>query len=125
VSLPDDPAPSATPGRPRRLPRYAALLAVDVKDFSGRPGADHAGLADAIPRILDAALGRCDLRGLVGAPLFEQPTGDGMVRGYDPTVISFLLNPYLKALEDELTDLNLRATFGARASQPVSSATST
>jgi hypothetical protein len=119
VSLPDDPAPSVTPGRPRRLPRYAALLAVDVKDFSGRPGADHAGLADAIPRILDAALERYDLCDLVGEPLFEQPTGDGRVRGYDPTVISFLLNPYLKALEDELTDLNLRGTFGATASQPV------
>jgi hypothetical protein len=95
------------------------LLAVDVKDFSGRPGADHAGLADAIPRILDAALEHCNLCDLVGEPLFEQPTGDGMVRGYDPTAISFLLNPYLMALEDELTDLSLRGAFGATSSQPV------
>jgi hypothetical protein len=119
VSLPDDPTPPATPGRPRRLPRYAALLAVDVKDFSGRPGADHADLADAIPRILDAALERCDLCDLVGEPLFDHPTGDGRVRGYDPTTIAFLLNPYLKALEDELTELDLRGTARASASRPL------
>jgi|GEM_PF-2257963 len=119
MSLSDSPVPPATPGRPRRLPRYAAMIAVDVKDFSGRPGADHAGLSAAIPRILDAALERCALRDVVGEPLFDQSTGDGRVRGYDPTTISFLLNPYLRALEDELTELNLLGTVGTATSPPL------
>ncbi|MBX6387834.1 MAG: hypothetical protein IRZ08_02330 [Frankia sp.] len=95
------------------------MLAVDIKDFSGRPGADHQRLTMAIPDILDGALRRCGLGHLVGAHRFDQSSGDGWLRGYDPTVTTFLINPFLAALQAELSDCNHRGAHGIRATHPL------
>ncbi|WP_131804217.1 hypothetical protein [Pseudofrankia sp. BMG5.36] len=95
------------------------MLAVDIKDFGGRRGVDHEALTAAIPDILNDALCRGDLGHLVDADRFDQASGDGWLRGYDPTLTPFLLNPFLMALENELTDRNHRGAHRSGAGQPL------
>ncbi|SDN04283.1 hypothetical protein [Allokutzneria albata] len=89
-------------GNVAELPQYRALLVVDVMDFSGRRGREHAELTEVIPRLLKQALNRCGLSDLWERVRFEVTTGDGYTLGFDATVLPFLLNPFLAALQDEL-----------------------
>ncbi|WP_143261743.1 hypothetical protein [Allokutzneria sp. NRRL B-24872] len=85
------------------LPPYHSLLVVDVKDFSGRVGRDHAQITEAIPVILQSAFQRCGLTDSVWRDRrFEATTGDGYALGFPSAVLPFLLNPFLRALQDEL-----------------------
>ncbi|GAA0539009.1 hypothetical protein GCM10011581_06110 [Saccharopolyspora subtropica] len=84
------------------LPPYRALLVVDVKNFSGEKGRDHARITRHIPVILEQALIRCGLGELRERVRFEGSTGDGYFWGFDPAFLPFLLNPFLAALQDEL-----------------------
>jgi len=95
------------------------MLAVDIKNFSGHRGVDHEGLTAAIPGILDEALRRGGLGHLTEAHRFDQPSGDGWLRGFDPTVTPFLINPFLSGLEDELADRNHRGVPGHGTTQPM------
>jgi hypothetical protein len=89
-------------GQVRQLPPYRALLIVDVKEFSSRPGRYHQELTAAIPRILRQAFARCGLADLFEEALFQGTTGDGYFLGFRPAVLPYLINPFLAALQDEL-----------------------
>jgi len=103
------------PTEPQSLPDYQALLAVDVKDFSGRRGRDHAALTEQIPQMLRAAFAGAGLQHAWSAATFVGPTGDGLVAGFRSALLPFLLNPLLGALQDELAARNRAAA----AEQPV------
>lgn len=91
---------------PEKLPAYRALLAVDMKNFSGEQGVDHAALTKSIPKILRKSFERCGLGELWDDQVFWDGTGDGYVMGNRSEVLPFLLNPLLPALQDELADRN-------------------
>ncbi len=110
---------SPVDGRPRALPPYTVMLAVDIKDFGGRRGADHESLTAAIPAILDDAFLRGGLGHLIESDRFDQASGDGWLRGYDPSVAPFLLNPFLFSLEEELTDRNHGGAHGLARGGPL------
>jgi hypothetical protein len=84
------------------LPPYRALLAVDIRDFSGVLGKDHARITDAVPTILRSAFQRCGLAETWHAQRFGIGTGDGYALGLPSAVLPFLLNPFLPALQEEL-----------------------
>lgn len=88
------------------LPPYRALLVVDMKDFSGERGRDHARLTEEIPRILRDAFKRCGLADLWDERRFHGTTGDGYFAGFGSAHLPFLLNPFLAALQDELAYRN-------------------
>ena len=90
------------PGDVKQLPPYRALLIVDVKEFSARPGRYHQELTAAIPRILQQAFARCGLADLYEEAQFHGTTGDGYFLGFRPAVLPYLINPFLGALQDEL-----------------------
>lgn len=98
--------PQGSRGNVAELPPYRALLVVDMKDFSGNPGRDHAQLTEAIPEILRKTFNRCGLGELWGEVRFRDSTGDGYVLGFCSSLLPFLLNPFLCALQDELDDRN-------------------
>jgi hypothetical protein len=89
-------------GNVAELPPYQALLVVDMKDFSGNPGRDHAQLTEDIPEILRQTFDRCGLGELWDEVRFGGSTGDGYYLGFCSSVLPFLLNPFLFALQDEL-----------------------
>ena len=89
-------------GDVKQLPPYRALLIVDVKEFSARPGRYHQELTAAIPRILQQAFARCGLADLYEDAQFHGTTGDGYFLGFRPAVLPYLINPFLAALQDEL-----------------------
>src|SRR5947209_15218335 len=89
-------------GDVQELPPYRALLIVDVKEFSARPGRYHQELTGAIPRILQQAFARCGLADLYDEKLFHGTTGDGYFLGFRTGVLPYLINPLLGALQDEL-----------------------
>ncbi|MEV7095685.1 hypothetical protein AB0M80_22840 [Amycolatopsis sp. NPDC051045] len=84
------------------LPPYRALLAVDIRDFSGTLGKDHARITDAVPTILRSAFQRCGLADAWAEKRFGFGTGDGYALGLPSAVLPFLLNPFLSALQEEL-----------------------
>ncbi len=94
------------PAEPAHLPPYCAILVVDVTDFSGRRGRDHAALTDAIPQILRQTFRRCGLAEVWGDAVFCTGTGDGYVLGLRSALLPYLINPFLPALQDELDDRN-------------------
>ncbi|RSD17302.1 hypothetical protein [Amycolatopsis eburnea] len=84
------------------LPPYRALLAVDIRDFSGSLGRDHARITDAVPKILRSAFQRCGLAETWQEMRFGFGTGDGYALGLSSAALPFLLNPFLPALQEEL-----------------------
>lgn len=84
------------------LPPYRALLLVDMKNFSGEKGRDHARITEHIPLILEQTFRRCALGDVWRAASFQGTTGDGYFAGFDPRHLPFLLNPFLPALQTEL-----------------------
>ncbi|TDW81408.1 hypothetical protein EV137_7412 [Kribbella pratensis] len=86
------------------LPPYRSMLVVDMKDYSGAPGRQHAHLNAVIPEILQSAFARCALEGLWNEISFADSTGDGYAIGLPAERLPFLLNPFLGSLQDELTD---------------------
>lgn len=91
---------------PTALPNYRALLVVDMKDFSGERGRDHAELTESIPAILRQAFRRCGLVELWEEALFQGSTGDGYFSGFTSRSLPHLLNPVLPALQTELDHRN-------------------
>lgn len=86
----------------KKLPPYRALLVVDVKDFSGRPGRYHDQITEQIPNVLQNALIRCGHSKLRDKVRFHTSTGDGYCLGFNPRYLPFLLNPFLPELQKEL-----------------------
>jgi hypothetical protein len=102
--------PVTTPPAPyaesRPLPPYRALLAVDAKDFTGLPAVQHAAVSELIPELVDDALERADLHALRDAKRFPAGTGDGIVFGFDPVFLPFVLAPFLGVLDGVLGAYN-------------------
>ncbi|MGY3339547.1 hypothetical protein ACVW0K_005646 [Streptomyces filamentosus] len=93
----------------RPLPPYRALFAVDAKDFTGLPAAQHGPVSRLIPQLVDQALERADLHRLRDAQRFPANTGDGVVFGFDPVHLPFVLWPFLGVLDDVLGSYNRQA----------------
>lgn len=110
--------PTATHGSgdsddsPRRLPAYQALFAVDVRDFSGYRGRDHAELTRRIPRILAAAFDRAGLAEVWGEEIWHRVIGDSYVAGFRSSVLPLLLNPLLGAMQAQLRHENGTEAIG-------------
>lgn len=94
---------SADPHHPTELPPYRAILAVDVRDFSGHKSRFHREITCLVPIVLESALSRCGHADLWGEG-FGNHTGDGYVLILDPMYLPYLLNPFLPALQEELTE---------------------
>ncbi|MCA1190698.1 MULTISPECIES: hypothetical protein [unclassified Saccharopolyspora] len=84
------------------LPPYRALLVVDMKDFSGEKGSDHARITEQIPLILEQAFRRRGLDEVWRSARFHGTTGDGYFAGFDPHHLPTLLDPFLADLQAEL-----------------------
>ncbi|MDT0493394.1 hypothetical protein RM717_23105 [Streptomyces griseus] len=97
----------------RPLPPYRALFAVDAKDFTGLPALQHGPVSLLIPRLVDQALERAGLHELRDSKRFPASTGDGVVFGFDPASLPFVLWPFLGVLDDILGAYN-RQSVGPR-----------
>jgi hypothetical protein len=93
--------------RSRLLPPYRALLAVDAKDFTGLPSVQHAAVSELIPQLVDLALEKAGLAELRDAKRFPASTGDGIVFGFDPAQLPFVLWPFLRVLDEVLAEYNV------------------
>ncbi|MFI1205125.1 hypothetical protein ACH4VR_37845 [Streptomyces sp. NPDC020883] len=93
--------------RSRPLPAYRGILAVDAKDFTGRPAIEHEAVSRAVPELLKTALSRAELRDLWDDRTFPASTGDGYVFGFDSTRMPFVIHPLLLTLQEVLTDFNV------------------
>ncbi|WP_051386049.1 hypothetical protein [Actinokineospora inagensis] len=97
------------------LPPYRAIVVVDVKDFAGRHGRDHAALTRAVPVLLRRAMDNCGLGREWTRAAVSTSTGDGWVLAVRSGLLPRLLNPLLPALQDVLAahsgdPVRLRAT---------------
>ncbi|MFJ3938277.1 hypothetical protein [Streptomyces parvus] len=97
----------------RLLPPYQALFAVDAKDFTGLPALQHGPVSQLIPDLVDQALDRAGLQDLRASKRFPANTGDGVVFGFDPALLPFVLWPFLGVLDDILGAYN-RQSVGPR-----------
>jgi hypothetical protein len=86
------------------LPPYRSLLVVDMKDYSGTTSRQQAQLNGMIPEILQSAFVRCGLGAIWDEATFPSHSGDGYAIGLPTSRLPFLLNPYLDALQNELSD---------------------
>ncbi|MER8115356.1 hypothetical protein [Streptomyces sp. NPDC094031] len=93
--------------RSRPLPPYRGILAVDAKDFTGRPAIEHEVISRVVPELLRTALIRTELGELWNDRKFPASTGDGYVFGFDPSLMPFVIHPLLLTLQDVLTDHNI------------------
>ncbi|GAA2719416.1 MULTISPECIES: hypothetical protein [Streptomyces] len=93
----------------RTLPPYRGILAVDAKDFTGRPAIEHAVISRTIPELLRISFTRADLSGLWEDRRFANSTGDGYVFGFDPAAMPFVIHPWLRTLQDVLTEFNVHS----------------
>jgi hypothetical protein len=91
----------------RPLPPYRGILAVDAKDFTGRPAIEHEDVSRAVPALLETALARAQLRDLWDDRRFPASTGDGYVFGFDPARMPFVIHPLLFTLQEVLADYNV------------------
>ncbi|MGW2178035.1 hypothetical protein ACWCXX_08075 [Streptomyces sp. NPDC001732] len=90
----------------RSLPPYRALFAVDAKDFTGLAAVQHGPVSRLIPELVDQALERAGLHALRDSKHFPANTGDGVVFGFDPALLPFVLWPFLGVLDDVLGTYN-------------------
>ncbi|MEW2458718.1 hypothetical protein [Streptomyces albus] len=97
----------------RLLPPYRGLFAVDAKDFTGLPAVQHGPVSRLIPDLVDQALDRAGLHAVKDAKSFPANTGDGIVFGFDPAHLPFVLCPFLGVLDEVLGAYN-RQTLGPR-----------
>ncbi|MYX15228.1 hypothetical protein GTY67_17835 [Streptomyces sp. SID8374] len=96
----------------RPLPDYRGILAVDTKDFTGRPAIEHEAVSRAVPELLKTALSRAELGDLWEDRVFPGSTGDGYVFGFAPARMPFVIHPLLLTLQEVLTDYNV-LSYGA------------
>ncbi|MBW1604380.1 hypothetical protein JJV70_20195 [Streptomyces sp. JJ66] len=115
---PARPAHSGDDARPytvsRPLPPYRGLVAVDAKDFTGHASIEHGAISEAIQDVLRLAFKRADIADVWHDRRFPNSTGDGYVFGFDPTLMPFVIHPWLSTLQEVLTDFNVHAAGTAR-----------
>ncbi|MFD7499860.1 hypothetical protein [Streptomyces sp. NPDC059850] len=100
--------------RSRRLPPYRGLVAVDAKDFTGYPAIEHDVISRAIPQLLRTSFERAGIAEVWNDRRFPDSTGDGFVFGFDPTVMPFVVHPWLSTLQDVLTEFNVHSMGAVR-----------
>lgn len=98
----------------RDLPPYRGILAVDAKDFTGRPAVEHVSLTTVIPQLLGQAFERAGLEHVWRERRFASNTGDGIAMGFDPVALPRVIHPFLGELQEVLTDYNIHATGTGR-----------
>ncbi|MGK5642542.1 hypothetical protein ACSNOK_30140, partial [Streptomyces sp. URMC 126] len=109
--------PSASPAPwsvSRDLPPYRGILAVDAKDFTGRPAAEHPSLTTVIPQLVGQGFLRAGLERVWEERKFFGNTGDGLAMGFDPVALPRIIHPFLYELQEVLTDYNIHATATGR-----------
>ncbi|GLF92930.1 hypothetical protein [Streptomyces yaizuensis] len=97
----------------RLLPPYRALLAVDAKDFTGHPSAEHGVISRAVVQLLETSLRRAGLGEIWEDRRFPASTGDGYVFGFDPAFLPFVVHPWLHTLQDVLTEFRVHSLGAA------------
>ncbi|MFJ2807443.1 hypothetical protein [Kitasatospora sp. NPDC087271] len=101
------PEPPSLPGIVSRpLPPLSGLLCVDLKGFTSLPGAVHAPVSAYLEEILDAALTAAGLDDLRTTKRFPVNSGDGVTFGFDPTLLGFVVHPFLDRLDEKLAKHN-------------------
>lgn len=98
--------------RVRELPPYRAVLAVDVKNFSGVPAAQHRELTQRIPLLLKHAFTQANYASVWDDRRFAQSEGDGYVVGFRHEVLPILVGPVVDALQEVLELHNQMRTGG-------------
>jgi hypothetical protein len=91
---------------------YQALLAADVKDYSGFTSRDQGALTEALPTIMSAAFTRAGLAEVWAERRFPRTIGDEFVAGFPAAALPRLLDPFLLALQNELLDRNRTLPLG-------------
>ncbi|MCK8677135.1 hypothetical protein [Streptomyces lichenis] len=108
------PRASARPyTRSRLLPPYRGVIAVDAKDFTGLPAIEHEVVSRAVPELLRLSLDRAGLAALWEDRKFSATTGDGYVIGCDPSLLPFVIHPWLYTLQEVLTEYNVHSLGAA------------
>lgn len=104
------PAPTVRPNtHSRHLPPYRGILAVDAKDFTGYPAVQHEEISRIIPQLLQSAFANADLMDLWEDRRFPDTTGDGYVFGFDPSLMPYVIHPWLKTLQELLAEFNVNS----------------
>ncbi|MFJ7274671.1 hypothetical protein [Kitasatospora sp. NPDC098663] len=99
--------PPSLPGIVSRpLPPLSGLLCVDLKGFTKLPGAVHAPVSAYLEEIVDAALTAAGLDELRTAKQFPVNSGDGTMFGFDPTLLGYVIHPFLNCLDEVLAKHN-------------------
>lgn len=93
---------TAQPSTP--LPPYRAMLAVDLKDFSGNDAADQGRIGADIPVLLRDTFQRMGHGYLHTDAKFFDHTGDGCAMGFRPRALPTLLDLFPSTLQAELAD---------------------
>ncbi|MCT2543244.1 hypothetical protein [Streptomyces atratus] len=93
----------------RPLPPCRGIIAVDAKDFTGLPAIEHEAVSRAVPDLIRASLDRAGLAELWNERRFPASTGDGYVLGFDPSLMPFVIHPWLLTLQEVLTEINIHA----------------
>ncbi|MFD9865579.1 hypothetical protein [Streptomyces alboflavus] len=84
------------------------MLAVDAQGFTELPAVQHASVSRLIPALVDEALTASGLNELKGAKAFPANTGDGVVFGFPPSRLPFVVWPFLDVLNGVLGAYNTR-----------------
>lgn len=95
--------------RSRPLPPYRGIIAVDAKDFTGLPAIEHEVVSRTVPDLIGTSLDRAGLAELWNDRKFPASTGDGYVLGFDPSLMPFVIHPWLFTLQEVLTEFNIHA----------------
>lgn len=90
----------------RKLPDYTAILAVDAKGFTELPAVRHAPVSEMISATVDQALATAGLGDLRDNRFFSANTGDGVVLGFAPARLPYILWPFLDILDGMLAERN-------------------
>ncbi|MFI9202512.1 hypothetical protein [Streptomyces sp. NPDC053048] len=95
-------------------------MAVDAEGFTRQPSIEHERISRTIPELLRLSLEQAGLEEVWNDRRFPASTGDGYVFGFDPSLIPFLVDPWLETLQKLLTELNLHAAGGVHTRVKVS-----
>ncbi|MCX4736218.1 hypothetical protein [Streptomyces sp. NBC_01363] len=95
--------------RSRPLPPYRGIIAVDAKDFTGLPAIEHEVVSRTVPDLIGTSLDRAGLAELWNDRKFPASTGDGYVLGFDPSLMPFVIHPWLFTLQEVLAEFNIHA----------------
>ncbi|MES9557982.1 MULTISPECIES: hypothetical protein [unclassified Streptomyces] len=95
--------------RSRPLPPPRGIIAVDAKDFTGLPAIEHEVVSRTVPDLIRTSLDRAGLAELWNDRRFPASTGDGYVLGFDPSLMPFVIHPWLFTLQEVLTEFNIHA----------------